>query len=282
MVYPSMGVPSDDGIIRFTTNEAPLASIIIPTLDREESLARCLRSLNEQTCQSFEIILVTEKGELAQLRNKGWRSSNCEIVVFIDDDTICEPTWLSSILLAFCDESVGGVTGPAIIREEEKASRDIFKFKAVKRFYDWFFCEGKEALPGHLSVAGAWTTGASLETCSYEGEVNFLEACNSAYRLDALKAVNGFDESYRGVGDWSEPDCSLRIRNLGYTLLFTQGAKLYHEVSQSGAYASRLRDNTRYQNYRLFAKRWVKPHWKHWCYLRFLECYFLIKRLRWI
>jgi hypothetical protein len=228
--------------------------------------------------KDFEVIILRERGPLTRLRNEGWKKASSPFIAFIDDDTICTPTWLSGILAAFEDPRVGGVSGPAVIQEELKSQRDLFRYKAVKHFYDAFFCGGKEYLPGHIAHSGAWTTGASLETCTYEGEVDFLEACNMAFRKDALEMVQGFDESYRGVGDWSEPDCAYRIRECGYRLLFTQGAKLYHEVSQSGAYGQRLSDNTRYQNYRLFAKRWVKPNWKHWCYLRFLELYFIMKR----
>lgn len=228
--------------------------------------------------QSYELILIREKGELAKLRNQGWRQAQSPIVVFIDDDTICTTSWLSSILEAFKDQEVGGVSGPAIIPATYKRNRDIFKHKVFKLIYDKFFCEGQEALPGHIARSGAWTTGASLETCKYEGEVYFLEACNMSFRKSALEEVGGFDERYRGVGDWSEPDLCYRIKERGYKLLFTQGAKLYHLPSQTGAYTKRLSDNTRYQNYRLFASRWVRPHWKHGVYLKFLEGYFLMKR----
>ena len=256
------------------------ASIVIPSLDREDSLKLCLASLEEQDEQDTEVILLREKGELAKLRNEGWRKAKSDIVVFIDDDVVCQKTWLSGILRAFNDPRVGGVSGPSIIPLAFQGNRDIFRVKWAKVIYDKFFCEGKETLTGHITHSGAWTTGASLEDCVYEGEVDFLEACNQSYRKSCLEAVGGFDENYRGVGDWSEPDLSMRIRQSGYKLLFTQGARLYHLPSKTGAYAKRLSDNTRYHNYRLFAKRWVKPCFKHWLYLRFLEGYFLAKRMR--
>ena len=261
---------------------APIkASIIIPTT-RKEALARCLASLEAQDEQDFEVIPITEKGSLAKLRNQGWKKASAQIVIFIDDDTVCTPSWLSSILLAFDDPKVGGVSGPSIIREEIQGNRDLFRFKWIKRvIYDWFFCEGKALLPGYVLDSGAWTTGACNEACQYEGEVDFLEACNQAYRKSLLTLVGGFSEDYLGVGDWSEPDLSYRIKETGHKLLFVQGAKLYHEVSQSGAYTKRIHDDSRYTNYLTFAKRHIKRRsWKFQIYLLFLRCYFMLKRMQ--
>lgn len=257
------------------------ASVVIPSLGREDMLERCLESLRQGDEQKYETIIIREKGELAHLRNEGWKRSQAPVVCFIDDDTLCTTSWLSSILRTMdLDGQIAGVSGPSVIPDAYKGSRDLFRFKVAKSFYDWFFCEGKEALPGHICRSGAWTTGASLEACSYEGEVDFLEACNQSYRKVALQAVGGFDEHYRGVGDWSEPDLCYRLKEHRFKLHFTQGAKLYHLPSQTGAYSKRLHDNTRYQNYRRFASRWVRPNWKHGVYLKFLEGYFLMKRLK--
>ena len=256
----------------------PKATVIILST-REEELKKCLESLRQTDEQNIEIIINTEQGNLTALRNKCWRKATSPIVIFIDDDTVVTKTWLAGILSGFSDPEVGGVTGPSVIPDGSRQNRDIFRFKKIKRLYDWFFLEGKASLPGHIVKSGAWTTGACSEACTYEGGVHFLEACNMAYRKDALWAVDGFDESYGGVGDWSEPDLSFKIRKyLGYKLLFKQDAKLYHLPSKSGAYGKRIQDRYRLLNYFKFAERWVKPTWKHIVYLIFLRIYFWIKR----
>ena len=253
----------------------PLASVIIPTLGRSSSLRDCLESLWAQSFQDFDIIKVTEEGELAALRNKGAERARGKYLVFIDDDVICEPKWMESIVRTFQERDLGGVSGPSYISREYRRNRDLFRFPGIKYFYDLLFLDGKQSLPGHITESGAWTTGACNKSCSYEGPVHFLEACNMAFRSDAFKLVGGFDESYKGVGDWSEPDLAFRIRQAGYDLWFSRDAALEHRPSRSGAFKKRLSDSrNRMANYELFASRWVKQHWKHDLYKRFLKAYY--------
>lgn len=255
-----------------------LASIIIPTFGRSESLAKCLASLDAQTERRFEVILVREEGELAKLRNDGAKRATGDYLIFIDDDVICSPGWLDGITKSFSkDKTIGGVSGPSTITDDFRGNRDIFRFKLAKRLYDYGFCFGRHRLPGHVTRAGAWTTGAADSSCSYEGEVMFLEACNMAFRSDIFRRVRGFDESFRGVGDWSEPDLSYRIRRAGFRLWFSTAAKLEHRPSKSGAFKKRKSDSVnRLSNYLLFSERWVKPHWSHNLYKLFLRSYYAL------
>lgn len=254
----------------------PTVSVIIPTLGRGDSLYDCLESLHHQTYQDFEIIKVTEEGPLAKLRNEGAKRARGKYLIFIDDDVVCSPEWLEAIIKTFqTSEEIGGVSGPAVITPFFRRNRDIFRFSAFKWLYDLIFCFKQSHLPGHITKSGAWTTGACRESCDYEGPVDFLEACNSAYRADVFRLVHGFDETYLGVGDWSEPDLAFRIKEIGYNLWFTRDAKLEHRPSKSGAFKKRLSDSrNRLANYEQFAHRWVKPCWQHNLYKWFLRTYY--------
>ena len=257
------------------------ASVIIPTLGRSSSLRDCLESLWAQSFQDFDIIQITEKGELAALRNKGARKARGKYLVFIDDDVICSPKWMESIIRTFQEREVGGVSGPAYISSEYRRNRDIFRFGGIKFFYDLLFLDGKQSLPGHITKAGAWTTGACEKDCSYEGPVHFLEACNMAFKADIFEHFGGFDEKYKGVGDWSEPDLAFWLRQDGHKLWFSRDAALEHMPSKSGAFKKRLSDSrNRMANYELFASRWVKPHWKHSLYKQFLKGYYGLKSIK--
>ena len=258
------------------------ATVVIPTLQRASALQTCLESLWSQTEQDFQIIQVTEEGELAKLRNVGARRAKGEILIFIDDDTICSPKWLESILSTFeKNPRIGGCSGPAVIRGEYLNNRDLFRFPWIKAVYDLIFLEGRGHLPGHFTRWGAWTTGASKDSCSYDGPVEFLEACNMAFRADAFNSVGGFDEAYKGVGDWSEPDLSFRIRRAGYDLWFSRDASLEHQPSKSGAFKKRLSDSgNRLANYELFSSRWIKPCWQHSLYKQFMRTYYEFKTVK--
>lgn len=259
----------------------PTASIIIPTIGRKNCLRDCLDSLWRQTNQDFEIIQVKEEGELAALRNKGARKARGQYLIFIDDDVICSPQWFESIIHVFQTRGVSGVSGPAYISKQFRRNRDIFRFPAIKLLHDLFFLDGKQSLPGHITNAGAWTTGACNKNCSYEGPVQFLEACNMGFNRDAFFSVGGFDESYRGIGDWSEPDLAFRIREAGGSMWFSRDAALEHQPSKSGAFKKRRADSAnRMANYELFASRWVKPHWRHNLYKQFMRIYYALKTVK--
>jgi len=224
---------------------------------------------------------VKEEGPLAKLRNEGAKRAKGDILVFTDDDIIASPKWLSAINKEFEDkQDIGGVSGPSFISREFRRNRDIFKFKFFKSVYDKFFCDGLSHLPGHITKSGAWTTGACDEKCDYQGEVEFLEACNMAFRADIFYAIGGFDESYLGVGDWSEPDLSFRVRRAGYHLWFSRDARIEHQPSKSGAYKKRAGDRSRLTNYEKFAFKWIKPNFKHTLYKLFLRIYYAFKAIK--
>ena len=260
----------------------PKISVIIPTFQRPKSLAKCIGSIKLGTFQDFEIIKVRSEGELAELRNRGFKRSSGEIVVFIDDDVVCSEGWLQSIVQIFdFSSNIAGVSGPSIITKRFRQNRDIFRHAWLKRLYDFFFLGKKANLPGHFTESGAWTTGACEELCSYEGEVEFLEACNMAFRRSVFQEVKGFDENYKGIGDWSEPDICFRIRKLGYRLWFTRDAVVHHQPAISGAFKKRRKDSrNRMENYLIFSKRWIKPHWKHELYKLFMRIYYGLKTLK--
>ena len=257
----------------------PKISIIIPTLKRPESLERCLKSIGKQTYPNYEVVLVEEEGSLATLRNQGALRAKGDILIFTDDDVVVSRDWLKSIVASFSSSpDIGGVSGPALITPEFRRNRDIFSQTWAKYLYDVFFCEGKQHLPGHITSSGAWTTGAAEPDCSYEGEVHFLEACNMAFRADIFYTLGGFNEAYKGIGDWSEPDLSFRVRRAGYRLWFSRDARLEHQPSRSGAFKKRKADSSqRMANYELFSRTWIKPCLMHTLYKLFMRVYYEIK-----
>ena len=103
----------------------PKVSIIIPSFQRPESLEECLISIRSQTFTDYEILVRGEEGPLAKIRNSGAREAKGDILIFIDDDVICSPGWLKSIIQIFDSRlDIGGVSGPSIITKLFRRKRD--------------------------------------------------------------------------------------------------------------------------------------------------------------
>lgn len=112
-------------------------SVIIPTLNEEKYLPRCLKSLiNQETDRSLEIlvidggstdhtvqvaekyadeVLMKPRAPVGAARNLGAKVAKGNILAFIDADTIANPQWLDSIDAAFRrDPRAVGLTGPTL------------------------------------------------------------------------------------------------------------------------------------------------------------------------
>ena len=134
------------------------ASIIIPTYNRATLLFDSLRCVSQQDLPSeqYEIIIVdngpqmsTEVQALSRenalpsirylhepkngptnARHKGVKASTGEILVFIDDDILCEPQWLGKLLAPFEDPAISLVGGKVVLKFDEEPPAWIYQFKS--------------------------------------------------------------------------------------------------------------------------------------------------------
>jgi GT2 family glycosyltransferase len=78
-------------------------------------------------------------------------------------------------------------------------------------------------------------------------------------RRHLVKKVNGFNLKYRGTSEWCEPDLAIRIKNLGFQLLFSSQIKVEHHPSRSGAFSRRFNFPERLSNFlRFYLKNILK------------------------
>ncbi len=270
--------------LNFSHRHKKSVSIIICTYERPESLNETLESLTKQTFKDFEVILITEKGDLSTLRDIGLRCARGDIVSFIDDDVYCPPVWLESVTQSF-REGVVGVSGPTIILDEFKNNRDVFKFRWFKNIHDFIFLIGRGQLPGYLSDCGTPSLASCSDRLKFEGEVNYLEACNMAVRKSEAISVGGFDRTYTKTSEWCEVDLALSLSKHG-KLLYCQKASLEHRPSKQGIYTSRLKTKHRWENFIYFQKKWegkvIKKGLRTWAYRGFVWIYLTLKNTQMI
>ena len=249
--------------------------MVICTSGRKESLNETINSLQAQTYNNFEVVLVTEKGHLSECRQKGLEMASGEIVSLIDDDVICSPRWLEHIVNTFnSDSEIVGVTGPTTIPENYRSHRDLFKYKFFTKLYELLFTNNTK--PSHLAKSGSPSLLSNYEWCKYEGEVEYLEACNFSCRRSVAIGVGGFSKEYKRTAEWCEVDLALKLGKKG-VLWFNKEAGLEHRPSQAGIYKERLDTSHRWENFMIFQKRWIKPCFSSWAYKKFMWLYFKLK-----
>jgi glycosyltransferase involved in cell wall biosynthesis len=127
-------------------------SVVVPALNEEKYIGRCLGSLRAQTYpgELYEIIVAdnastdrtadiarefgvrvayeAERG-VGRARHRGAEEARGEIIAGTDADTAASPTWLEEIARAFhTDETLGAVTGPIVLHEGNRLERWFVRY----------------------------------------------------------------------------------------------------------------------------------------------------------
>lgn len=190
---------------------------IIPCYKGRESIKKCLDSIQNQTYPKEYIkISVIENGPRDQIEAIAASYQNCfyhynpkkgrsearnylldqitsDFIAYIDVDVELSSNWLEESLLTIQSPYCAAVTGPV--------------YKNGNRWIDQF----------RKSIANLTTDGASniLENPFVLGAIN---TAASLFRTSALKAVGGFDTSFKRSEDY---ELTHRLLRSGYTLATT-------------------------------------------------------------
>jgi GT2 family glycosyltransferase len=213
----------------------PTVSVVICTLNREESLIRVLRLLQEQTVRPLEILVIdqstrpvpkiehylqTEGQDIRRLalappsttaaRNLSIREVRGEIVVYLDDDVLFQPDLIQCHLENYSDPAVGAVSGKVMYDGAE---------------------ENDEPWAARLTPSGSYLRNF---TTTWRGEVPTLYGCNMSIRTKVLREVGDFDLNYWGNFLWEEVDYALKIRDRGYRIQYEPRASAFHVMEKRG------------------------------------------------
>lgn len=208
-------------------------SVIVITLNRPDCVRRCLECLQAQVPPPDEILVVDAStddrtthvvaeftgvqylrnpdgfGRMTTSRNLGIKRANGDILAFVDDDAFAHPGWLAALRAAFQDPQVGAVGGRALNHRPDEGTRGVEQV-------------GQLLPSGVLTGNFAADPGRTIE-------VHHVMGCNMAYRREVVAQLGGFREDYTGISGLREDtDMCLRVRQLGYRILFVPGACVDH------------------------------------------------------
>lgn len=207
----------------------PTVSVIVVSRHRPKALLRCLTSLAQQDHPKIEVIVVADpaaadqvdapvklhpfdEANISAARNEGLRLAAGEVVAFIDDDAVAEPTWASRLAAAFHDAPVVAATG--FVRGRNGIS------------YQWQAAEVDSLGRDHPIAVGE---DVSLHAGNSRRAVK-TQGTNCAFRRDILLAIGGFDPAFRFYLD--EADVNLRLAAKGLTAVVPD-AQVHHGFAAS-------------------------------------------------
>lgn len=219
-----------------TSAKTPAASVVVPTLGRRGSLVRVLSALGKQRVPpgTFEVVVVCD-GDTdgsaaachsmahtlpyplrileqatqgpASARNRGVSAAIGELIVFLDDDVLPDPTLVASHLAAHVGQKQLASIGPLLPPTDVSLSVwGSWEERMLCRQYDDM-------------VAGRWE---ATHRQFYTG--------NAAVRKEYILAAGGFDASFKRAED---VELALRLREQGTRFVFLPQARGWHYVQRS-------------------------------------------------
>ncbi|MBB6123751.1 rhamnan synthesis F family protein [Sphingobium subterraneum] len=167
--------------------------------------------------------------------NRLWREASDEHIIFLNDDALpTTPNWLEALLSFAVDESVGGVG--ARLHYADGSIQHVGMFPA--------FCTVVHAWLGWPNEAKTYNDWAVAQR-----EWSVVTGAVFATRLSILKRINGFDERFSL--EFNDVDLCLRIRNMGYKIVYNPDAQFTHAEKASRGSTPQLGEEVA-----LFLSRW--------------------------
>jgi len=211
----------------------PPVSVVVVSQGRPRALARCLTGLSQLNYPTFEIIVVTnheghaaaapwsgriklarfDEENISSARNLGIRQAAGDIVAFIDDDAVPEPTWL--------DHLCGVFDSPAVAAGGYVIGRNGISLQWGARVA--LSDATSEPLPieGRDPQLHRGRAGQAIKT----------EGTNMAFRRETLLRNGGFDPVFRFYLD--ETDLNLRLAAQDAVTAIVPRAVVHHGFDAS-------------------------------------------------
>ena len=268
-------IPGTPGYYKtdYTMAHPGRVSILIPTCDHIRDLETCVESIYARTTYpDFEILLIENNSKEEQtfrsyermqkehpdtlkvltwqgkgfnysaLNNFGAQYATGEYLLLLNNDTeVITPGWLEERVMYAQQKRVGCV-GAKLLYPDDTIQHAGVGF-------------GIGGVAGHLHKYFPATSDGYMGRLNYVQDVYGDTAACLLIRKEIYDEVHGLDESYAVA--FNDVDFCVRVREAGYTNVFTPFAQLYHYESKSRGMEDNPEKQKRFQGEVLrFQARW--------------------------
>ena len=268
-------IPGTPGYYKtdYTMAHPGRVSILIPTCDHIRDLETCVESIYARTTYpDFEILLIENNSKEEQtfrsyermqkehpdtlkvltwqgkgfnysaLNNFGAQYATGEYLLLLNNDTeVITPGWLEEMVMYAQQKRVGCV-GAKLLYPDDTIQHAGVGF-------------GIGGVAGHLHKYFPATSDGYMGRLNYVQDVYGDTAACLLIRKGIYDEVHGLDESYAVA--FNDVDFCVRVREAGYTNVFTPFAQLYHYESKSRGMEDNPEKQKRFQGEVLrFQARW--------------------------
>ncbi|MGC2625575.1 MAG: glycosyltransferase [Candidatus Udaeobacter sp.] len=226
--------------ICFPEHEEVDVSIIIPVFNQLEYTHACLASLQAvQEQPTFEVIVVDDCSTdgtpevMAQTRglvylrndsnsgfiascNTGAKTARGKYLVFLNNDTLVKPGWLTALLDTFKEELRAGIVGSKLLYPDgrlQEAGGIIWRDAS-----GWNY--GKFDDPGKPEY-------------NYLRDVDYCSAAALMIPKALFESAGGFDSRY-APGYYEDTDLAFKVRQAGYRVLYQPLSEVIHHEGATG------------------------------------------------
>ncbi len=258
--------------VKYPVQEESLISIIIPNKDEKETLKTCLRSIQEtSTYKNYEILIIENNSsteeifqyyeELEQqdnirvavwegafnysaINNYGASLAKGQYLLFLNNDVeIITPDWMEE-MLGNCQRPETGAVG-------------------AKLYYPDSTIQHAGCILGIGGIAGNMFVGMSrsrtgyLHKASLQQDLSVVTAACMMTKAKTFREAGGFTEELAVA--FNDVDLCLKIRSLGYLVIYDPYVELYHYESKTRGAEDNEEKVRRFQR----EIEYMRSHWIH-------------------
>jgi GT2 family glycosyltransferase/radical SAM superfamily enzyme YgiQ (UPF0313 family)/SAM-dependent methyltransferase len=235
------------------------ASIIIPTYNNLELTQNCLESIWQHTPRHLYELIVVDNGSqdatpaflerlaasgrirlivnetnlgYAKACNQGARAARGDYLLMLNNDTLVTPGWLNTLIEAMEGDDNLAAVGAKLLYPDDSVQHAGVVFNHAGKVYHQYRYFHRDHPAVNKTREFQVLTGACL-----------------LIRTSVFFQAGLFDENFQN--GFEDVDLCLKVRKLGYRLLYNPNSVVYHLESKTAGRFDRELDNSRY-----FSEKW--------------------------